>query len=169
MKKKLTSRQYFAKLQTIHAGIIAGVVIFGALSFLIPNATALQDDELLTILEYVTLAVVLAGVGSGLMQYRRRIPVIANHENMQHKMASLYSAQISRWTMMALPPVVCAVNYWVMHSIIFLAAFGFLVSILAILFPSKKKTIRDLQLIPKDIEVIQKSDAVVAVWEAEQV
>ncbi len=161
--QKLTSQQYFQTQTIIHLALIAGQVLFGAVTlYLRLNASeTAATPELRQLLMYIVPVAAAAGVFASFQVFKWLLKKAKEKSILPQKIAAYGSAMIVRYAVLEAPSLLGIVAFYLTGDYAFLTISGLIIAFFFIIRPSKEKLIQELKLISSEETLINDPNAII--------
>lgn len=159
--QKFTSREYFKALKIVHIALMAGIVFFAVIVFVLLQI--LQEpfgtEEINGILYYVVPVFVIAGVLASNFLFKARLKKSVVETGLKNKLDSYRSALIVKYALIEGPAFFCIVSYQMTANTLFLVITIFLLVVFWTFRPTKGKAILELELDHDQRRIVENPDA----------
>jgi hypothetical protein len=145
----------FRALNIIHKGLIAGQVMFAAVTayLLYSGAVIPAATELDRTLQVVALAITAAGIFAGFAIFKKKLVQVREMQSSAKEKFDQYRAAcIIQWALMEGPAIFCIICFFLTGNYAFLAVVGFVIILFAMTGPSKLRIQLQLQISEAELD-----------------
>lgn len=145
----------FRALNIIHKGLIAGQVMFAAVTayLLYSGAVIPAATELDRTLQVVALAITAAGIFAGFTIFKKKLVQVREMQSSAKEKFDQYRAAcIIQWALMEGPAIFCIICFFLTGNYAFLAVVGFVIILFAMTGPSKLRIQLQLQISEAELD-----------------
>lgn len=145
---KMTSKEFFRSIQIIHFALMSGVIMLGIFSFYFHYSGLEMEDgkELNSGLIYVVPVFAIAGIVASNLVFKQKLNDCRAKSILKDKMTNYRSALIIKFALIEGCSFFALIAYLLTGNLIYLGFAGLLLIVLITYWPSKEKTIIDLEL-----------------------
>lgn len=145
----------FKALNIIHKGLMAGQVMFAAVTayLLYSGAVIPAATELDRTLQVVALAITAAGIFAGFTIFKKKLVQVREMQSSAKEKFDQYRAAcIIQWALMEGPAIFCIICFFLTGNYAFLAVVGFVIILFAMTGPSKLRIQLQLQISEAELD-----------------
>jgi len=143
-----TTKGYFSTIRLIHLALMAGVVVFSIISFVLQQNgfESNPDEKFNRMLSTVVAVQVIGAVIASQFVFKQRLKACLIQPNLQEKLTLYRAALIVKFALVEAPAFFAVIAYLLTGKLLYLGIVGLLLIVFTIYRPTKEQIILDLQL-----------------------
>ena len=159
-----TSKQYFKSMQIVHMALVLGVTSFTIIAFFLNYKGQFSSDDgyITHIFHIVTPILFACCIIASIMIHKLGLKKIKLKNTLSDKLEAYRALFIKRFALLEAAAFFAIVVFMVTSNIIFMSYAAFIIILFVLFRPTKEKIIMELELEPKDRELVDNPDAIVA-------
>lgn len=157
--KEQTLQDYFKSLTIIRAALLTGQVLLGsaAFYFILNGQLVHRQEDLYDIIQIVAPLLVIGSLLGSSLLIKSQLKMIRKKEDLIEKLGGYRAALIIKYSLLEGASLIAIVSYLLTADYILLGLAGLLIAIFFISKPSRKKSVKDLDLNQSERDLIFKN------------